>query len=172
MRLFIAINFNKEIKSKLKKAIAKLATKAEEGNFTKDENLHLTVVFIGETGDLPSVKQVMDGMNENCFEISTGKSGRFRRNGKDIYWVGIEECKALENIYKYLSQGLCKRGFKIEDREYRPHITLGREVICKEDIEVEKGSMTVCRISLMKSERVRGKLTYTEIYHKNLAPLY
>jgi len=33
---------------------------------------------------------------------------------------------------------------------------------------MQRATMTVKRISLMKSERINGKLTYTEIYGRDL----
>jgi len=48
MRLFIAINFPDEIKATIAKIRDGLKEKAFRGNFSSDENLHLTLVFLGE----------------------------------------------------------------------------------------------------------------------------
>ena len=96
--------------------------------------------------------------------------GRFHRDGGDTYWVGIEKSPALSTLANNLSAVLRSAGFKMEDREYKPHITIGREVTANRKIEfaVPANSMPVNRISLMKSERIGGRLTYTEIYAKQL----
>ena len=48
MRLFIAINFNNETRSRLLALCDELRANSRGGNFTSMENLHLTLVFIGE----------------------------------------------------------------------------------------------------------------------------
>ena len=48
MRLFIAIKFNAKVINDLVKLQAELKDCGAEGNFTRPENLHLTLAFIGE----------------------------------------------------------------------------------------------------------------------------
>ena len=48
MRLFVAINFNNETRSRLLDLRDELRGKSQRGNFTAPENLHLTLAFIGE----------------------------------------------------------------------------------------------------------------------------
>lgn len=175
MRLFIAINFNEEIKNQLCEAIHHLKEYAVQGSFTRCENLHLTLLFIGETARVNEVKQAMETIKAQTFTLHIGGLGKFRRDGGDIYWKGAEKTQELISVYQQLFDALAKIGFHLENREYKPHLTLGREVILQEDFDkndFEKDtppmSMQVEKISLMKSERINGKLTYTEIYAKEL----
>ena len=46
MRLFIAINFNEDVTDDLARLQAELRDCGAEGNFTRPENLHLTLAFI------------------------------------------------------------------------------------------------------------------------------
>lgn len=179
MRLFIAINLNDEIKDHLTAAIRELSRKAENGNFTRRENLHLTLVFLGEVGTdrLGAVKSAMNRVKGEPFLLSFSGFGRFKRRGGDIHWAGIDKSEVLFDIRKQLAAEMEKAGFSLEDREYSPHLTLGREVRLSnpaesiyESLPPVKQEMTVSRISLMKSERIGGKLVYTEIYGKELAP--
>jgi 2'-5' RNA ligase len=66
-------------------------------------------------------------------------------------------------------------GFNIEIREFKPHLTLGREIVVDDGFDREmflknipKIDVKINKISLMKSEKINGKLTYTEIYKKQL----
>jgi RNA 2',3'-cyclic 3'-phosphodiesterase len=176
MRLFIAIQFTEEIKNQLCSSIERLKKDAVQGNFTLRENLHLTLVFIGETEKVKEVERAMDAVQMEPFLLNIGGFGKFNRDGGDIYWIGIEKDEKLLSIYKQLLSALTKAGFRLESREYNPHLTLGREVILKDGFDrsafenaVPKMNMKVEKISLMKSERVNGKLTYTEIYCKRRA---
>ncbi len=175
MRLFIAINFTDEMKEQLSGTIRHLKEYAVQGNFTRNENLHLTLAFIGETARVNEVKQAMNGIWAESFLLNISGLGKFRRDGGDIYWKGAEKTPELLSVYQQLFQVLTAMGFHLENREYKPHLTLGREVILQEGFdknafekEIPKMSMKVEKISLMKSERINGKLVYTEIYAKTL----
>lgn len=171
MRLFISIQFPEEIKNQLCMVIEKLKADANSGNFTVRKNLHLTLVFLGEVSkaQLPSIQTIMDHITAAPFLLKLENCGAFRRPEGDIYWVGVKPGQELFQIQSYLTQALCRAGFQVEQRPYRPHITLGRRVMTNVPPEVEGMQMKVCRISLMKSERIHGKLTYTELYQKALS---
>lgn len=178
MRLFIAINFNDEIKAELISAIENLKRICVHGNFTRKENLHQTLVFIGETpqNKLTAIKKIMDDRIVNIDYIDRPLSltldalGKFKRSGGDIYWVGVKSNPLIAELYDGLCDDLENAGFNIEKRKYKPHITIGREVIVNSEPEfkIRKLSMNVAKISLMKSERINGKLKYTEVYGKNI----
>lgn len=177
MRLFIAINLTGEIKDYLMSAIQELKKDASKGNFTHRENLHLTLVFLGELSAEKTgvIKSAMNHINSEPFRLSLSGFGKFKRNSGDIHWAGVDKSKALLTIQKQLTDELEKAGFTLENREYAPHLTLGREVRLAdpsgniyESLPAATQEMTVSRISLMKSERINGKLVYSEIYGREL----
>lgn len=175
MRLFIAILFPQEIKDSLCETMHVLQQNASRGNFTRRENLHLTLAFLGETSKLGEIKQAMDGVSAGPFPLSFGGLGTFGRTGGNIFWVGVKNSKALTDVYTRLWAELSHAEFKPEDRVFKPHLTLGREVQVGSTFslkEFEKSvapmNMDVTKLSLMKSERIQGRLTYTEIYSKQL----
>lgn len=168
MRLFIAINFNKETKDYLLKVSEQLKEYSVSGNFTKLENFHLTLVFIGEVQEnkVSLIKTAMNKLNSNEFELVLSGIGSFNRTGGDIFFIGVKMCEELKNINYFLFNELIKSGFVIEKREYKPHLTLAREVKLKSKINIanKEISTLVNKISLMKSERINKKLIYSEIY--------
>lgn len=176
MRLFIAILFNQEIKESLYATVEELKQTARGGTFTESENLHLTVNFIGETKRLEEVKESMrtavEASRAESFPIRLQGLGRFKRTEGDIYWVGVERNDELWRLQKELVKKLVEAGFyDIDDRDYKPHLTIGRRVRVPHAFDgkaLEAGikplQMQVERISLMKSERVEGRLIYTEIH--------
>ena len=175
MRLFIALNFNEKMKSDLYSVINRLDRFSEQGNFTRWENLHLTLHFLGETSNINGLRTAMDKVNAKPFDLVFRGLGRFKRNGGDIYWVGAERSDALELLHRELSDALAEQGFPLEKGSFKPHLTLGRRVILKKNFnksEFEKSiplmTAHIERISLMRSQRIQGKLVYTEIYGKNL----
>lgn len=175
MRLFFAVIFNEDIKDKLYEVICGFKPCCESGRFTQRENLHLTLAFIGETAQtkIGLLKEALHAVNAKPFLLSIGGIGCFRRRGGDVFWAGIERTPELLDIHHHLCTQLQKRGFPVENRVYSPHLTLAREAVLKDGCD--RGAFTVPvietpveKISLMKSERIGGKLKYTPIDEKYL----
>jgi 2'-5' RNA ligase len=167
LRLFIAINFDPATKDKLLDVQRRLRASAT-GNFTRPENLHLTVAFLGEVGETAAVKRAVSDRFVQPVELEFDRVGTFRR---DLYWVGVKPGPAMDDLYRGLVEDLRRAGFSGDwpDRLV-PHITLAREVSlhAQPDLAFEPFSRPARRLSLMKSERVAGALTYTEVFGKSV----
>ena len=169
MRLFIAINLNGETKDRLLALRDEIYSKSSEGNFCMPDNLHLTLVFLGECDvkQTACVKSILDATDFKPFDLVVERVGRFKRNGGDIWWAGVRENKILTDLQRNLTEGLCARGFTLDKRAYSPHITLGREVLTEAGPrQIEPFGEGVNKIDLMKSERIAGKLTYTPVHFR------
>ena len=172
MRLFIAINFSAETKSRLLALRDELCAHSSRGNFSLPENLHLTLAFLGECDakQTAAAKSAMDAARFEPFHLTIERVGRFRRDGGDVFWVGVREDKPLLDLQRDLTEKLIVAGFSLDKRKYNPHVTLGREVIADwSPRRLEAFGEMVSSIDLMKSERIQGKLTYTAIYTRGEA---
>lgn len=164
MRLFVAVRFSPEIKAALLAAIDGLRRQSA-GNFTHPENLHLTLAFIGESGRVAEAKAALTAVTAAPFVLTVGGAGRFG----DLRWAGIDHNPALSALAGSVRNELHKRGIGFDPKPFKAHITLAREVLSKDiNIDVPPKTMTVSRISLMRSDRIDGKLTYTEVFGKTL----
>ena len=130
MRMFIAINFNEQIKNKIIGIIDDVKKYAIQGRFVKKEHIHLTLEFLGEVSHdkVESIISAMELINPPGFNLSLSGLGYFRRKDGDIYWLGIKENKNLMVMQSMLHNILLKKGFLLQKREFRPHITIGRQV--------------------------------------------
>lgn len=170
MRLFTAILLEKSVVESLCAAEAELSRRSAHGNFTRRENLHLTLNFLGESTRVAAVWQAMEKVSRPAFQLRVKGLGRFRRSGGDLWWAGVEPCPPLLQLQKELADGLRTAGFSLEDRDYRPHLTLGREVVLSDGVDprqlelLPETEMRVRRVSLMRSDRLNGRLTYTELF--------
>lgn len=118
----------------------------------------------------------MDELKFRPFTLSLSKIGSFKRREGNIYWLGVNDNETLYSIHKKVHQCLTDKGFELEDREYKPHITLGRRVILKDDFIADelkdlvgKIKIHIDKVDLMKSEFTNGKLKYNVLYSKGLA---
>lgn len=171
MRLFTAICFDDETKNALFSAV-NAARELSSGNFSRKENLHLTLVFIGETDRRAEIEKAISEIEFPSFRLSFEGAGTFE---KGILWAGISENEKLKNLFGAVSEKLSELGIESENREFVPHITLARKFRPEKDFSPEKiaeqlpeEEIIVNRISLMKSEREEGVLRYTEIFAKEL----
>lgn len=179
MRLFTAITFEEEIKDSLCDIMNKLRLFTERGSFTLRDNLHLTLNFIGETDNHKLVEQAINDAvsnpNINAFDLSFAGFGRFKRRDGAICWIGVEKEDMLLRLQKELAVRLIDRGFNLEDQEYKPHLTLARRVRFNDNFKerdfeayIPNLRQHIKKISLMKSEHIKGRLTYTEIFYAQL----
>jgi len=157
------------VKDALCETASELKAVARRGHITQRGNLHLTLVFIGETTRTDDIMDVMETVAETTFteplRIALSEAGVFRGKGGDLHWVGVENTPELKRLARGLAEGLQEAGFQIEKRRFTPHITIGREIIVSSaaDIMVHAAAMTADHISLMRSDRIDGRLVYTEI---------
>ncbi|AFS78218.1 2'-5' RNA ligase [Gottschalkia acidurici 9a] len=176
-RVFVAIEFPEDIKNYLSKIQKSIIEESEKGNFTTKENLHLTLKFIGEVNesDLEKIKICIDkvALEQNNFQLYFNELGQFPRGNKSIVWVGLESNEILNELYSKLEITLEEIGITREERNFKPHITIGRQVIFNkkfnqivEQINIDKLSIPVDKISLMESTRVNGELKYIPIHVK------
>jgi len=169
MRLFIAINFPDEIKTIIAKVRDSIKDNAIRGSFSFDENLHLTLVFLGECDfrQTEIIKSVMNETKFSNFTLTTDKVGFFKRDGGDIWWISLKENRPLSDLQANLTNNLISRGFNLDSRKYTPHITFGRQVKLPAGFvrpEIQNVNFNISSIELMKSERINGKLTYTPVF--------
>ena len=171
MRLFVAVNFDNQIKNRLLEIQGRLRSQSIKGNFTQAENFHITLAFLGETpGEkLMCLFQIMEDVKFPAFDVCFNRTGCFIHSRKELWWIGPERGSpghaCLEAIHSQLISRLLEEGFSVDNRAFNAHITLAREVRHSDPIVLDCPEITVpvSRISLMKSEHIRGLLTYTEL---------
>lgn len=167
MRLFVAINFNSETRGRLLALRDDLRSRSTRGNFSVPENLHLTLVFIGEVSPrkLDKIQAILETVTFAPFDVSIDRLGTFSRG--TLWWAGLREDKPLMDLQHEIEHKLALCGFEMDGRKYSPHITLGREVVTDAvPWRIEPFGETVTSVELMKSERIGGKLMYTSIFSK------
>lgn len=171
MRCFIAIEFDKKTRNILAKIQEDLKDQGIKGNFTLNENLHLTLKFLGEIdrsiySDICNlIKKV--SAEHKLLVLELGRLGKFDKGRKKIIWAGLLDKKNLISLYKDIESELegiipIKKG-----DYYIPHITLVREatLVSNDILNIEMRekpgySFIASGISLMESTRIDGKLAY------------
>lgn len=128
-RIFIAINLPENIKETLLGYQEKWPE--IPAKWTKKENLHITLVFIGNCSDSEIVdicqKTKEIALNAPSFDISLKKIiyGPPSKNPPKMIWAEAEKNQLLNSLQSKLENALLGI-FKKECKEYHSHITLAR----------------------------------------------
>lgn len=179
MRSFIAIEFDDETRKFLLNIQDKFRKAGINGNYSRPENLHLTIRFLGEVDDdlLKSIKTAIKNVasRHSVFSLSIDSAGKFDKGSKSIVWAGLTGSRELFDLYSDMDKELRIIMSGLTKEKYSPHITLIREAHPREDIikaiqDLEKTGhkFTVSGISLMESTRIDGRLTYIR---RDFAPM-
>lgn len=175
MRLFIAVDFPENIKNDLDRSGSLIRSFCRSGNFTVKNNYHITLVFLGET-EQKKLTEILKIMNEaemkGEMNISIDELGSFRNDGELL--VRFAKCsKSVYEIRDSLADAFIKSGFPIDRKPLKPHITMARKAILndKDAVRTINGiiaplSFSTDHITLMRSDRTNGKLTYTPVYSR------
>lgn len=161
MRLFIAVKFSEEMTGAVLKMQSQLRRAGVGGNYTKRENLHLTLAFIGEYDDPDKVLEVISSVPLPKLELTLDGFGSF----DGIWWAGITRDPRLEDYVRRLRHALSLAGIPFDGKRFSPHITLIR----KPDrapmpaLNVPEAAPSPVRVSLMRSDRGKYGVIYTEI---------
>ncbi len=132
IRSFIAVELNEGIREELKNVQEDLKKLNLDVKWVEINNIHLTLKFLGyaDTQDLEKIKTILKetAVLFKPFEISLSDLGVFPKiDFPRVIWAGLNQGKdELIKIASVLEENLKKLGFTPEDREFSPHLTLGR----------------------------------------------
>lgn len=178
MRLFWAVNLPGEMKDRLAALKRDLLVPGVDAVWVKTENLHLTVVFIGET-DINIIKKMVAGV-ENALRgfpplrLSLGGLGFFPGAGRPrVLWAGVRgDLDGFGELHRRVENALIPLGFNPETKPFSPHLTLARiksprgcdalvrRVTSQAKVEIP-GELRIDSVELMRSELSAQGPAYT-----------
>ena len=126
------------------------AVQASGGRPIAKDNLHLTVAFLGElsAAGLAGARAVPP-IQVGELEITLDAVGVWPES-KILWLAPLAPPPALGELEARLWDGLAERGFRTEERIYRPHVTLARRARAIEEV-VESVRWPVRELALVES---------------------
>ncbi|MFC2151340.1 RNA 2',3'-cyclic phosphodiesterase [Bacteroidota bacterium] len=94
-------------------------------------NLHITLFFLGDTEE-EIINKIGNTLTDylkdiKSFTLSVKGLGIFKNiHNPRIIWLGINESDDLKKLKRHLDKTLESFGFYTEDKEFKPHLTIGR----------------------------------------------
>jgi 2'-5' RNA ligase len=182
-RTFIAIDPGKAIRDRLIALQTNLAKSGAEVKWVEPDNLHLTLLFLGEVGqrDLVPVCRAVaaEVATIPAFVVSIEQAGAFPSTHRPrTLWVGVGTGAAeVTTLHGALEGPLLDLGcYRREDRVFAPHLTLGR---VKVDTGLtaslvkygswRAGETTVSEVLVMGSELTPAGPVYTVLSRAKLS---
>ncbi len=133
LRTFIAVDPGEPVRDRLVALQDVLARSAQGVKWVGPENLHVTLLFLGEVGDrdVPALCQAVADVcaAQEAFALEVKGVGTFGPpNRPRTVWAGLGAGQAeLVALHDALELPLMELGcYRREARRYEPHVTLGR----------------------------------------------
>jgi RNA 2',3'-cyclic 3'-phosphodiesterase len=135
MRLFIAVELDHEVRETAARVAddlrQHLKRTALDARWVTSDNLHFTLVFIGQIDDAaaPSfVAAIARPFGEAPFAVRLGRCGAFPPSGPPrVIWIGLAEGgEGLSRLQQEVVRRLQPLGFEPERRPFSAHLTLAR----------------------------------------------
>jgi len=146
IRAFIAIDIPDDVRAAVEEAQARLK-RAHVGvkiSWTKVDNLHLTLQFLGyieeEVADkIKSGLQFVAGQHRS-FDLAVHGAGAFPNESRArVIWVGFDDVTdRLKALTRAVQQAMQPLGFEAEHREFSAHLTLGRIKVPRPDVALTR----------------------------------
>ena len=125
IRLFVALRPPPAIRD----ALSDLMEGIPAARWQDDEQLHLTLRFIGEV-DRPQAEDVAAALGRvhavQPVAALSGVGSFDQRGGIDTLWAGLAPASPLARLHASVEQACVRAGLTPERRAYRPHITVAR----------------------------------------------
>ena len=130
IRAFIAINLDPQVVEEIAKIQAVLKKAGGDIRWVRPEGFHLTLKFLGDiqrdqvTAILAALQDALKGQSP-LFVIAQGLGVFPHVKRPRVLWVGLQG-EGLKELNDKIEQALIPLDFPPEDRDFTPHLTLGR----------------------------------------------
>ena len=124
-RLFIAIDLPEQVKINL----STLCQGANSVHWVARQNLHLTLLFLGEVM-MEQYHQLVNGLKEvpfYPFELRLADLGYFgKEKSPRVLWAGLDAPPELNELERRITQKVEEMRLPLDEKKFKAHITLGR----------------------------------------------
>ena len=128
LRLFVALDAPSAVVQDLADVVREVSTDRPWLRWVPPERWHLTLAFLGQVDrgrvDELSTRLARSAARYNPLALQLAGAGRF---GSRVLWVGVRGAVAdVGRLADSVAAGSRRAGIAVEDRPYRPHLTVAR----------------------------------------------
>jgi 2'-5' RNA ligase len=125
IRLFVALALPQPVRARL----LMLQAGVPGAKWAPEENLHLTLRFIGEVDEpaFADIGEALGDVDAPAFTLQLAGVGQFGdRRRAHALWAGVKPSEPLALLRGRVEGALSRAGVPRDDRKYLPHVTLAR----------------------------------------------
>lgn len=121
-RLFVALSLSEVVLD----ALSQMQFGLKGARWVAEENLHLTLQFIGEVDrhGLIESATALSGVSAPGFEMRLSGCGFFGDRKPRVLWVGVAPCPELMHLQSKVATALARAGHSGDRRKFSPHVTI------------------------------------------------
>lgn len=181
IRSFIALEIPEPVRKQMGLVVARLQPHIPPGSvrWVGLTNMHLTLVFLGDVSVTSLAQLSLELKAESAqhapLEFTVGGLGAFPTASRPrVIWAGIEAPPELLSLQAGIQARLDRLGYPSEEREYSPHLTLGRVSKSASPVAVRQvgqavqaetvgllGAVSAAEVLLVRSDLQSGGPVYT-----------
>lgn len=124
MRVFAAIDVPEFVRSEL----VRLQNALPVGRPVPEENLHLTLSFLGEQRDreIQEIHAALSNIRSPGFDLQLVGVGSFDQRSQQVIYADVARCPQLLELEQRITRSLRNTGVDFQKRRFRPHVTIAR----------------------------------------------
>ncbi len=175
IRAFIAISLTPEIYQNLERVLEDLRVRLPDAavRWVPARNIHLTLKFLGDVSvaNLELLTKLLQSEVGRYapFEVSVGDIGAFPSIRRPrVVWVGVKAPADLQALQHGIESETTRLGYTHEEREFSPHLTLGRVSRNATSQDVQRISEVIgsVKVGFLGAARVQA----VNLYRSDLNP--
>ena len=131
-RTFLAVDLSSALQAAIEQNIRKIKRELPGLSWSKTENLHLNLKFLGDTTEI-QVNQIRQAVEPaishlSPFDLELEGFGVFPDDRSPrVLWIGLGGAlDSLVTLAECIGRAVVPLGFPQEDRPFRPHLTVAR----------------------------------------------
>lgn len=182
MRLFVALTIPAEVKQSLAALREEFGARLPSLRWVRQEGVHLTLAFLGEVpaDRVEPVRQALAGCPGGLIPPALDAAGLGvfpHQRAPRVLWAGFREApEAVLELQRRVARAMSAEGFPMEQRQFRPHLTVGRfrrplrrserdllSALLRRDAQRSFGRFTARRLSLYRSTLLPAGARYEEL---------
>lgn len=162
-RLFLALWPDKKTRRELEKITDSLVTLKLKK--VKTENIHITLVFIGsvEESMVSVIKRRVSGISVKPFTVVFDELCYWRKP-KVLCLTSSFPSREIMKLAEAIISSIWDCGFNLDNRPYRPHVTLARKAKHKPELEFAPLTWRADSFCLVESVTKQEGVCYQVIY--------
>ena len=165
LRAFIASELPPALQDSIHHATGNLRQALGNGliRWVPAHNVHLTLKFLGDVSpsSLDLIKQMMlaEASEFRVFEVQVDGLGCYPSLRRPrVLWVGLKAPSELASLQRAIEGAAARLGYEVEEREFSPHLTIGRvrQNASSDDVHKIRTAVEGCPMGPLGSTRVEA----------------